>query len=84
MRIDLQGVPCKPYRVWVCSVPNESYFNQTIELIFQKSVNNLKKNKTNYVLTKQTPYLILICNIEFEELDFWTSSKWNFCGYTGN
>ena len=19
--IDLQGVPCKPYRVWVCSVP---------------------------------------------------------------
>ena len=19
-RIDLQGVPCKPYRVWVCSV----------------------------------------------------------------
>ena len=20
--IDLQGVPCKPYRVWVCSVPN--------------------------------------------------------------
>ena len=20
-RIDLQGVPCKPYRVWVCSVP---------------------------------------------------------------
>jgi hypothetical protein len=20
VRIDLQGVPCKPYRVWVCSV----------------------------------------------------------------
>ena len=22
VRIDLQGVPCKPYRVWVCSVHN--------------------------------------------------------------
>ena len=22
--IDSQGVPCKPYRVWVCSVPNFS------------------------------------------------------------
>jgi hypothetical protein len=21
VRIDLQGVPCKPYRVWVCSAP---------------------------------------------------------------
>ena len=29
VRIDLQGVPCKPYRVWVCSVsemlPNSSW-----------------------------------------------------------
>ena len=25
MGIDLQGVPCKPYRVWVCSAGSSSY-----------------------------------------------------------
>jgi hypothetical protein len=23
VRLDLQGVPCKPYRVWVCSATKE-------------------------------------------------------------
>ena len=34
VRIDIQGVPCKPYRVWVCSEVFKGIFGSTISSIF--------------------------------------------------
>jgi hypothetical protein len=46
---------------------------------------------TTYFVTALTPYLSaldfcysLVLNIEFDELDFWSISNWNFAGSTGS
>ena len=48
VRIDLQGVPCKPYRVWVCSVDkhNLSPKNCLIEIGASNSVADFKAEST--------------------------------------
>ena len=51
----------------------------------------LANQNTTLLGVRQTPYLsaLDVCkipfwNIEFDELDFWSISNWNFAGYTGS
>ena len=68
VRIDLQGVPCKPYRVWVCSAALRLEANPVLS-----SYNSPKR-----IIDCNgcyAPYLVALCQFHSSHKPLWLSKK---------